>query len=450
VVVVGLGRTGEAAARMLLSEGASVLVSEAGSEADCVDAAAELGVLGAECEFGGHSLERFATADTVVLSPGVPQSIEAVAAARDAGRRVISELELAFEYARAPIVAVTGTNGKTTTCTLIHRMLDCAGLCTVYAGNTDMPFSEAVAADHVPEVYVLEVSSFQLELIETFRPEIGVLLNVTPDHLERYDGFDHYAAAKRRIFAHQVSSDYAVVNAGDPVAADAVEPVVSQPVFFDTSREVETGCWVADGRIHYRLVGQEGTVCSTDTLRIPGLHNVENALAACAAALLMGSTPEDCAVVLSEFPGLDHRLEVVAEFGGVTYVNDSKSTNIDSLKRALMAFDRPVVLIAGGRGKGESYDTLRPLVERRVHAAVFIGEEARAMDSALGDVLTVCRAESLDEAVHRAADLARPGDVVLLSPACASFDMFTSFKHRGTVFKESVRALEGICDVKRT
>lgn len=445
-----MGGTGRAAARLLVREGASVLASECGPEANYSDPAAELRSLGVECEFGGHSIERFTTADTVVLSPGVPQSIEAVRAARDAGVRVISELEMAFEFARSPIVGITGTNGKTTTCTLIHQMLDSAGMQAVYTGNTDMPFSRAVDAPHAPEVYVIEVSSFQLELIESFRPHIGILLNVTPDHLDRYDGFDHYAATKLRLFENQLPTDFAVVNGVDPRAVAGTREIGSQKVLFHTRHEVETGCWAADGSIRFRLRGDEGVVCPTSEVAIPGEHNLENALAACAGALLAGARPEDCTAVLREFHGLEHRLETVAQIGDVMYVNDSKSTNVDSLCRALMTFDKPVVLIAGGLGKGERYDALQPLVEQHVRAIVLIGEEAAAMESQLGSHAQARRAQSLEEAVRTASDISQPGDVVLLSPGCASFDMFTNFKHRGTVFKDSVRKLEGLCDAKPT
>jgi len=449
-VVVGLGGTGRAAARLLLHEGASVLVSEADPETEYGNAAVGLRLLGAECEFGGHSIGRFTAADAVVLSPGVPKSIEAVVAARDAGIRVISELELAFEFARSPIVAVTGTNGKSTTCALIHRMLESSSRSAVYTGNTDIPFSEAVAVLHAPEVYVIEVSSFQLELIESFRPEIGILLNVTPDHLDRYDGFDHYVATKLRLFENQIRTDFAVLNAADPRTVAVPPEIGSQRVLFDTRDEVETGCWAAGGSIRYRLRGDEGTVCPTADVAIRGEHNIENALAACAGALLAGARPEDCAAVLRQFRGLEHRLETVAEIAGVTYVNDSKSTNVDSLRRALMAFDKPVVLIAGGLGKGERYDTLQPLVEQHARAMVLIGEEAAAMESELGSYAQAYRSPSLEKAVRTASEIAQPDDVVLLSPGCASFDMFTNFRHRGTVFKDSVIKLETLCDVKHT
>jgi len=450
VVVVGLGGTGLAAARLLLHDGASVLVSEAGPETEHGDAAAELRLLGADCEFGGHSIERFTAADAVVISPGVPQSIESVRAAGDAGIRVISELEMAFEFARSPIIAVTGTNGKTTTCTLIHRMLDSSGRTAVYTGNTEMPFSEAVAASLAPEVYVIEVSSFQLELIESFRPDIGILLNVTPDHLDRYEGFDHYVATKLRLFENQMPTDFAVFNAADPRPLGVAPQIGSQKVLFDARREVETGCWAADGSIRYRLPGDQGTVCPTADVAIRGEHNIENALAACAGALLAGARPENCAAVLREFRGLEHRLETVAEIAGVMYVNDSKSTNVAALRCALMAFDKPVVLIAGGLGKGERYDTLQPLVEQHVRAMMLIGEEAATMESELGAHAQAHQTRSVEEAVRAASEIAQPGDVVLLSPGCASFDMFTNFKHRGTVFKDSVHKLETLCDAKHT
>jgi len=450
VVVVGLGGSGRAAARLLVGKDASVLVSEAEPEPRYSDVAAELRALGVECEFGGHTVERFTAADAVVLSPGVPQSIDAVAAACRAGVRVISELELAYQYRRAPVVGVTGTNGKTTTCTLVHLMLERAGKRAVYTGNTDMPFSEVVMSAPEPDVYVVEVSSFQLELTATFRPEVGILLNVTPDHLDRYRGFDHYAATKLRLFEYQQPTDFAVVNALDPHALAVPLHICSQRVYFDINNEVETGCWAAGDSIRYRLRGEEGTVCSTAELRLPGAHNLENALAACIGAMLMGARPEHCAAVLRDFTGLSHRLETVAEIAGVTYVNDSKSTNIDSLRRALAAFDEPIVLIAGGRGKGERYDSLRPLVEQHVRTLVLIGEEAGAMDAQMSGREPAHRASSLEEAVRTAAGLARPGDVVLLSPGCASFDMFVNFKHRGSVFKDSVRALEDLCDAKHT
>jgi len=451
VVVVGLGATGIAAARLLLHQGASVLISESGPATDNrADTVRELATLGAEYEFDGHSVDKFTAADTIVLSPGVPPAIEPVAAARDAGVRTISELELAFGHARAPIVAVTGTNGKTTTCTLLHRMFGAAGIRPVYTGNTDMPFSAAVSAADAPDVYVIEVSSFQLELIETFRPDVGILLNVTPDHLERYHGLDHYAATKHRLFAHQLDSDYAVLNSADPYALNIPGEVVAQRVYFDMRRGVEIGCWLDNDMIRYRLRGDEGTICSTAEIAMPGRHNVENAMAACAGAVLMGARSEHCAAVLRGFPGLEHRIETVAEISNVTYVNDSKSTNVDSLRCALTSFDRPVVLIAGGRGKGERYDGLRDLVEQRVRAMVLIGEEADAIESELGRSTVTHRPGSLEEAVRTAADIARPGDVVLLSPACSSFDMFTDFKHRGTVFKQCVGKLENPCDMQRT
>lgn len=445
-----MGETGSAAARLLLKHGAAVLVTDSAPETDRHDVSVELRGLGAETELGGHTAERFTEADTIVMSPGVPQSIPPVVAAVDAGVRVISELEMAFEFAQAPIVAVTGTNGKTTTCTLIHRILECAGISSVYTGNTDTPFSATVMAARQPEVYVIEVSSFQLELTESFRPEVGVLLNITPDHLDRYDDFDQYAATKHRMFAYQLPSDCAVVNVADPLAAALAPEVKAERVLLCTDMEVYTGCWIDHGMIRYRLRGKTGDLCKTSEIRIPGNHNIENVMAACTAAILSGADSASCRAAVREFTGLEHRIEYVGEAGNVTYVNDSKSTNVDSLRRALEAFDRPVVLIAGGLGKGEYYDSLIPLVETGVRAMVLIGEEAGPIAETLGAAAPAHRAESMDSAVRIAAELAVPGDIVLMSPGCASFDMFTNFKHRGQVFKDSVRGLEGLCAEKHT
>ncbi len=435
VTIVGLGRTGLALARLLKAQGAHPFVTEARSAEAVAGAAGELSALGVPCETGGHTREAFARADYIAPSPGVPPDLPVIAEAARGGARVLGEAEIAFTLCRSPILAVTGTNGKTTATEALRALIAGCGATVDLAGNNARPFSEAVLADPPPQYTVLEISSYQLETIRSFRPWIGAVLNVTPDHLARHGTIEAYAAVKARLFAHQRADDIAVLNAHDPRVAAMAPHCPGDVWWIALDQPVERGVWT-DGDV---ICSHEGFLAHTSDVRLPGRHNLINVLAALAMTRAAGFAWDTVIEALRAFRGVEHRIEHVASRDGVDFYNDSKATNIDSLRVALASFDRPVVLIAGGQGKGASYDGLRPDVAGRVKRLITLGEDAHALEAALGEVTPAMeRACDMADAVKRAVKAARPGDVVLLSPACASFDMFTDFEHRGRVFKTCV------------
>ncbi len=445
VTVVGLGRTSLALVRLLLREGAMPYVSDASNIAALQPMKEELEELGVPYECGGHSARAFTGASVVIPSPGVPPTIAAIRRAVGAGARCMSEMEFAFPYCRSKIIAVTGTNGKTTTTELIKRMIEACGHTVLLAGNNASPFSEAVMADAAPEFIVLEVSSYQLELIESFHPWIGVLLNVTEDHLARHGTLEEYAAAKAKLFAHQIAGEFAIVNANDPTC-ERIAETLGVPVHrFSMSQRVDVGLWL-DGNV-IRKGGD--ALADTRDVSLPGRHNIENALAALTAMCVGGFDWEGVLQGLRAFEGVEHRLERVASIDGVEYINDSKSTNLDSLRVALESFDAPLVLIAGGRGKGGAYAELRATVAERVSTLVTIGEDAARIEEAFAGAVPSLRAIDMDDAVAKAAEAALEGGVVLLSPACASFDMYSNFEERGRDFKRAVEALRSSGDGAR-
>lgn len=437
ITIIGMGRTARALARLLIREGAEPFVSELQGEAALGETPTALERLGVAWECGGHSERALAGTALVVPSPGVPPSSPLLQKARASGIPVVSEMELAWPFTRARILAVTGTNGKTTTTELVRALIESCGHTVLLAGNNDTPLSAAVMAEPTPEYLVLEVSSFQLEFAYTFRPWLAALLNVTPDHLDWHGGMDGYLRAKRRLFARQSTGDTAVLNDDDAVAASLDVPPEASVWRFSLERPEDRGLWVkGDGIFH----GGRQVAQTADT-KLPGRHNLQNVLA---ALCLMRAGPFAWGRVLAglrEFKGVEHRIEFVAEEDGVAFYNDSKSTNIDSLKVALESFERPIVLIAGGRGKGADYQVLRPLLARHVKALVTLGEDAPLLETAFGDLAPARRAADMDEAVRAAWNAAAAGDIVLLSPACASFDMFDNFEQRGRVFKACVREL---------
>lgn len=440
VTVVGLGRTAITLVKLLLREGARPFVTDSADTPKMAEFRRELEALGVPCECGGHSTRAFEDAAVIVPSPGVPPGIGPIAKARAAGVEVVGEMEFAFPYCRSRILAVTGTNGKTTTTELLRTLVETCGHSVLLAGNNALPFSAAVQVEPAPDYLVLEVSSYQLETTRRFRPWIGAVLNVTPDHLSRHGSLEGYAAAKARLFENQEPGDVAVVYADDTLVRPMAGKGRGQAWEFSLAGPVQRGLWL-DGEAVRQ--GNEIVARTSDTI-LPGRHNLQNVL--CALSMMRAGAFDWARVLegLRGFRGVEHRIEHVADVGGVAFYNDSKSTNIDSLKVALESFDRPVVLIAGGRGKGADYGPLRDLVQRKVKALVTLGEDAPLLEEAFGDVVGSDRAADMDDAVRRAAEAARPGEVVLLSPACASFDMFDDFEHRGRVFKESVRKrLEG-------
>jgi UDP-N-acetylmuramoylalanine--D-glutamate ligase len=441
-VVVGAGRTGVEAARMLTLKGARVILSDSDVPDNMSFLRRSLSESEVEFQFGGHKEESFVGANLVVLSPGVPPDIEPVRAADNAGVQVISEMEFASRFCKSRIVAVTGTNGKTTTTTLIHRMVKEGGMATLLAGNNEFPLSSAVMVKPVPDAVVLEVSSFQLERIETFCPQIAVLLNVAPDHLERYSDLDDYRRTKMRIFGRQEPSCTAVLNGDDAQMCADASGIRARKLFFSVEQEVDNGVFVNNGDIVASLGTDRKAVARVDDVALAGQHNLANALAALCTCLALNIAAEALRTALRSFRGLEHRMERVAQKGGVTFINDSKATNLAALEKALAGMDTPVVLIAGGRGKGSEYSILRPLIRSRVKALVLIGEDAPLIEAALGDLAPVSSAQCMDEAVKQAYAAAGSGDSVLLSPACASFDMFRDFEERGERFKEAVLKLK--------
>jgi UDP-N-acetylmuramoylalanine--D-glutamate ligase len=447
VLVVGLGRSGIAAAALCAARGARVTVTD---KRPASELAAELAMArgklpaGVAHELGGHRRETFVGADLIVLSPGVPE-IPELAAARAAGVEITGELELASCFVAGTIVGITGTNGKSTTTTLVGEMLRATGRPTFVGGNLGEPLAEAVGtpAAEPGGFYVVEVSSFQLETVATFHPRVAVLLNITPDHLDRYDGMDGYAAAKALIFAAQAPDDFAVVNFDDPLAVRASDGARGRREGFSITETLATGAWLG-GPLMLRLPGQPPESYPADLPWLLGQrHNQANALAALLAARLAGASPAEARAGLLAFRALAHRMELVAEADGVAYYDDSKGTNVGAVVAALDGFPRRVILIAGGRDKGGDYAPLAKALGRVGRAAILIGEAADKMQAAFRGVLPVERAPTLDAAVDAARRLAHPGDAVVLSPACSSFDMFRDYAHRAEVFRGAVARVTG-------
>ncbi len=439
--VLGAARSGLAAARLLHAGGAAVLVSEQASEERMAAVAAELRQEGIPCEFGGHSVRAF-EAGCFVVSPGIPSDAPALVRAASLGIEVISEIELGARLCPAPIIAVTGTNGKTTTTTLIGELFMDAGADTIVAGNIGTAFCDALRERPAPQIAVLEVSSFQLDHCSTLHPVVAVLTTITPDHLYRYHGsMVEYTDAKRRVFRNQNASDAVIYNADTPSTVDAVADAPSQRLGFSVTRTLERGGWREGDALVISLGGGVETLCRIGDLRIGGAHNHRNILSAAIAARLRGVPLDSIRRTLATFRGVEHRLEAVRTLDGVDWINDSKATNVDSVVTALESIERPIILIAGGRDKEAPYNPLLVLVRERVRAAVLIGEAAPIIEAALGGVTRTVRAADMADAVIIARSLAQCGDVVLLSPACSSFDMFADFEERGRVFKSLVAAL---------
>lgn len=443
VVIVGSGDTAVALARLLLREGAKPVVTDMADGPKQQASRATLDELGVPCELGGHTDAAFRNAALVIPSPGVSPTISPILAAQAQGADVLGEMEFAFSRCRSRLLAVTGTNGKTTTTQLLRNLVGACGRSVLLAGNNDFPFSAAVMADPAPDFIVLEVSSYQLETARTFRPWIAAVLNITPDHLGRHGDLENYAAVKAKIFAHQAHGDTAVINHDDGFLRHAIirmgglNPGIHVCPFSLKTR-LENGLWLDDPTIRF---GNEIVATVADTA-LPGRHNLQNVLCALAMMRAGGFNWEHVINGLRAFLGVEHRIEFVARIQDIDFYNDSKSTNIDSLRVALESFSKPIILIAGGRGKGSDYAVLRGLVHKRVRTMITLGEDAPLLEAAFGGVTAVERATDMADAVQRAARSASPGEIVLLSPACASFDMYDNFEHRGRVFKQCVRDLD--------
>jgi UDP-N-acetylmuramoylalanine--D-glutamate ligase len=440
VLVVGLARTGEAVSLFAAGYGATVTATDEKPENALAAAAHKLRAVGVRLELGGHTPEAYREKDLVVVSPGVPSNLPLLAAARKAGIPVWSEIELAWRLLRGKLVAITGSNGKTTTTALAAHILKTAGLATLVGGNIGTPLLTLVESSTDSTVTVAELSSFQLENIEAFRPEIGVLLNLTPDHLDRHASFEEYAAAKLQLFRNQLDRDCAVLNADDPEVTKRM-PSGQQVFWFSRQKRVATGTFLRDGQILFRRDGDEVPLGWRGDVTLRGEHNIENVLAASAAAYLAGAEPAAIANGVKTFRGVEHRLEFVAEIGGVTFFNDSKATNVDAARKAIEASPGPLIVILGGQDKGSPYTPLAEPLRQRARAVILIGAAADKLAADLGPSVPYVHAETLSRAVELAMSAARPGDTVLLAPACSSFDQFESYEHRGRVFKELVTNL---------
>jgi UDP-N-acetylmuramoylalanine--D-glutamate ligase len=439
ILVVGAGRSGMAALRLLAGLGCGLTISDNGAHSALADADRQwLADHDVTLEFGGHQPQTFLAAEAIVVSPGVPLEQPALAAAARAGIPMIGELELGALFSYLPIIAVTGTNGKTTVTTMIGELLKAAGRRVFVGGNIGTPLCAFVADQGVADVLVLEVSSFQLDSAVAFRPHIALLLNISPDHLDRYVSYDAYAAAKMKIFSRQRRDDFAVINADDPLIKGRMAAIPS--TIREFGRTQSSHARLEKGRAVLRLPA--GTMEEYELpTALSASPNSDNCLAAITAVRLLGCPAEAVARGLAAFKPLAHRLTPVATVKGVEYIDDSKATNIGALQSALAGLHRPVHLIAGGRDKGGDYGLIAKEIEATVKTVVVIGEAADKISAAWGELVPVMRARSMEEAVALAAGSARAGEVVLLSPACASFDMFSGYVERGRVFQAAVAAL---------
>ena len=438
VVVLGAARSGVAAASLLARRGARVVLSDV---RDAIADSDRLTGAGVELELGGHREDTLANADLIVLSPGVSPKLPAVDRARERGTPVISEVELAARWLRGRIVAVTGTKGKSTTTVLTGRMLEADGRLALVGGNIGTALSSQVEASSPDVIHVVELSSFQLELTETFRPWIAVLLNLSPDHLDRHSSFQEYVDAKAKIFANQTSSDAMVINADDPYVLEVARRSRARRLMFAATEPLDEGVVVAGDSVIYRTGSGDRALLPLSAVRLPGRHLLSDVLAAAAVGTVVGVSAEGMCSAVESFTGLEHTLEAVAEVDGVRFVNDSKATNVVSARAAVECFDRDLVVIMGGRFKGGDLQDLAPALRARAIAVVAIGEARARLREAFEGFLDVQEAADMRVAVRRAFAVARPGGTVLLAPACASLDMFTDYAQRGEVFKTEVNDL---------
>ena len=438
VTVAGAARSGVAAAELLARRGARVTLSEAGGTIADADRLRRLGVV---LEIGGHVRETFTGADLVVLSPGVPPDIAVVQAARDRGIPVIAEIELASRWLQGRVIAITGTKGKSTTTALTGRMLEAAGFKVTVGGNIGAPLSAQVSESTPDTFHVVETSSFQLEQIDTFHPWISVMLNFSPDHLDRHPTVESYAAAKARIFENQESGDYAVINADDPAVLEMARRGRAVQQYFSRASSLVEGTVIENGWIVNRRPAATSKLVPLQAIHLLGPHLVNDVMAAATVGTLAGATPAALTSAVETFRGLEHAMELVADVNGVRFVNDSKATNVESALRSIESFDSDLVPIVGGRFKGGDLRLLREPLKARAKAVVAIGEAKPLVRAALEDIVPVHDADTFAVAIERAYELAKPSGVVLLAPACSSFDMFKDYAERGRKFKEEVRKL---------
>jgi len=446
VLVVGLGKSGLAAALFLRRRGAQVTVSDVRSAAALAKDIPALLDQGIMVEAGGHGLLTFRRQDLIVVSPGVPLDTPELVQVRSFGLPVIGELELAAHFLAGKTLAITGSNGKTTTTSLCGEILAAAHLRVQVGGNIGVPVIALVDESREDGWSVLEVSSFQLETTYQFRPDIAVILNITPDHLDRHGSMENYIAAKERIFANQGTGDALILNADDDAAARAAARTKSRLFWFSRTRIVRQGAFVHDGAIYFRPTEQSAPefILKAAAISLKGQHNVENVLAAVCAARLADVPPEAIRRAVEAFHAVEHRLEFVATVNGVEYYNDSKATNVDAAMKAIAAFPSGIHLILGGKDKNSDYRLMRPLIQERVKAIYTIGAASEKIITHVEGSAPIVNSGTLDVAVTKAADAAQPGEIILLAPACSSFDQFQNYEQRGQVFKDLVFARRGL------
>jgi len=440
ILIVGLGRTGEAVANFLISRGAKVTISE-------IKTAEELGnkvrfwkEMGAAVEPGGHDIHSFLAADLIIPSPGAA-ALPEIAVARKAGITILSEIELAFHFLKGRIVGITGTNGKSTTATLVHKILRAAGLRSYLAGNIGTPLISFVDKSRADNIYVTEISSFQLEHIDRFRPDISVFLNISQNHLDWHSSFDDYYATKKKLFLGQGRGDIAILNQDDRLVWPLASQVETKIYAFSSRKEVCRGCFLKARQIVLRDDKDE-RLLRTSEVPLPGLHNQENVMAAALVGHCLGVPVRTMRSPIMSFSGLEHRLEKVLTVRRVDFINDSKATTVDATIKALQSFDKPIVLILGGRDKGADFTQLRRPVREKVKKVILLGEASEKIKGALRRAVPMEEASSLRDAVALSFAAAAPGEMVLLAPACTSFDMFRNFEARGRAFKKEVRKLK--------
>lgn len=444
VLVVGWGKTGTALITFALKQGAEVRVSDQRDLGELQTLALSLGPPGRSLilEGGGHRPDFFTEADLILVSPGIPLDLPALEAARRKGIPIFGEVEVFARFSTTPVVAVTGTNGKTTTTALLNEMLVRGGIRTFLGGNIGRPLTDYLLSKEEKDLVVAEISSFQLDTTVSFSPKVGLLLNITADHLDRYPSFEAYAASKAGLFRNQKDNDYAVINRDDPLCAEIGKNLTGPVYGFSRKEKCIPGAYLQGNRIRLSLPDRPEEFFDLEGFILPGTHNQENALAAVLGARLLDADPTAVQEVLQTFKGFGHRLEFVAEVDGIAFYDDSKATNVGAVVKALEGFEQPVILIAGGRDKGGDYDPLEEPIRRKVKAMILIGEARERIARQLGGLTLTHQADSLEEAVRMAYDLGRPGDAVLLSPACSSFDMFRDYAQRGEIFQQAVMGLQ--------
>jgi UDP-N-acetylmuramoylalanine--D-glutamate ligase len=441
ITIIGARKSGIGAAKLVREAGDIPFVSDSGSKENLREFIKLLEKENIAFEIGGHSEKVFAC-DLMVISPGVPSDVKVIAEASKAGIKIISEIELANHFCKGSVIAITGTNGKTTTTSLCDHVFNKAGIKSYAAGNIGLAFSEVVNEVKKDEVVSLEVSSFQLDFIDKFKPRLAMILNITPDHLNRYGNkYENYINSKLAIYRNQDQNDFLILNKDSEALINSITKPKSKIYYFSLKEEVEFGCYYQDKKIYFMDGGKEQFRCTLKDINLKGEHNYANAMAVIIAAKIMRLDNKKIKEALGDFHGVEHRLEFVRELEGVRYINDSKATNIDSVWYALRSFENPIFLILGGQDKGNDYNQIKELVIGKVKKIYAIGSSADKIFNFFHKLVKVEIKPSMEEAVASANKEARENDIVLLSPACASFDMFQNYEHRGKVFKEAVNKL---------